>query len=284
MKKMNGKVVVITGASRGLGASTARLFAAEGASVVISARSSLLVEKMSEDLNSSGLSTSAFVCDVSDLRQVEALAQFTLEKYGHFDIWVNNAGISGPYGPTLDLSADQFLGVIQTNILGVYHGSLTAMRHFLSQKRGKLINILGRGDDEPVPMQNSYGSSKAWIRNFTIALAKEYKKSHVGVLAFNPGLMDTGFLRNVETFKGQEEPLKVMPFLIKTFASSPDRAALKILWLASEATDGKTGLYVRNTSRLGMIFGVFKLLVPRSKEPVELTITTIPTSFVPLEK
>jgi hypothetical protein len=74
-----------------------------------------------------------------------------------------------------------------------------------------------------------------------------------------------------------------MPFLIKTFAISPDRAARKVLKLASEATDGKTGLYKRNMSRLGMITGLFKMLLFRSKEPVELKINTIPSSYQPLE-
>jgi glucose 1-dehydrogenase len=205
MGNLTGKVAVITGASKGLGASTARLLATAGANVVISARSTLVVEKIAADLNSSGFSASAFACDVSELRRVEALARYTLQKFGDIHIWVNNAGISGPYGPTFDLSVEQFMAVVQTNILGVYHGSLIAMRHFLTQDQGKMINILGRGDDEPVPMQNAYASSKTWIRSFTLALAKEYKNTHVGVFAFNPGLMDTDFLRNVETFKGQEE-------------------------------------------------------------------------------
>jgi hypothetical protein len=95
--------------------------------------------------------------------------------------------------------------------------------------------------------------------------------------------MDTDFLRIVETFEGLQDQLKVMPFLIKTFASPPTRAAQKALWLASNATDGKTGLYVRNISRLGMLLGLVKKFLTRSREPIELKIIAIPSAFESLE-
>ena len=141
-------------------------------------------------------------------QQVEALAHFAINTYGHFDVWVNNAGVAGPYGATFDLSPEQFLSVLRTNMFGVYHGSRMAMRHFLPRKSGKLINILGAGSKKPAPNQNAYGSTKAWIRVFTLALAAETKHSGVGVFALQPGLMDTDLLTELVTFQEHEKRLR----------------------------------------------------------------------------
>ena len=217
MNTLKGKVAVVTGASRGFGQAVAILFAHEGASVVLSARSQKDIEGIAAELRSQGHTAVAFACDVSDPAQLEALAHFALQTYGHFDIWVNNAGAAGPYGATFDLAPEKFLGVMGTNMAGVYHGSRLAMRHFLPRKYGKLINILGAGSRKPVPNQNAYTSTKAWIRVFTLALAKEYKDSGVGVFALQPGLMDTDLLTDVVTFEEHAERLRnVMPMVIRS--------------------------------------------------------------------
>jgi NAD(P)-dependent dehydrogenase (short-subunit alcohol dehydrogenase family) len=287
MNTLSGKVAVITGTSRGLGQAMAQLFAREGARVVLSARSTSVIEQNAAGLRADGLEAIAFACDVSDPRQVEGLARFAIQKYGGFDIWVNNAGIAGPYGATLNLSPDQFLGVLRTNIFGVYYGSLIAMRHFLSRKSGKLINILGAGSKGPVANQNAYGSAKAWVRVFTLALAKEYKHSGVGVYALQPGLMETDLLTEIVTFEPYAKRLRgFMPFLIRAGGKKPELAALKALWLASSATDGKTGLDVRVGSRFAFFVGflreglrgLFRLPVRK----VEMNVKLIPSAFEPL--
>ena len=259
MNTLYGKVAVVTGASRGLGKAIATLFAQAGAKVVLAARSQMDIEQNAAELNADGHEALAFACDVSDPQQVEALARFAINTYGHFDVWVNNAGVAGPYGATFDLPPEQFLSVLRTNMFGVYHGSRMAMRHFLPRKSGKLINILGAGSKKPAPNQNAYGSTKAWIRVFTLALAAETKKSGVGVFALQPGLMDTDLLTEVVTFKEHEKRLReFMPFLIRAAGKKPEVAARKALWLASSATDGKTGLDVNVGSRLGFLLGFLR--------------------------
>ena len=289
MKTLENKVAVVTGASRGLGLAITQLFAHQGAKVVLSARSKKDIEQLAANLRMEGLEASAFVCDVSDPKQVEALARFAIKTYGHFDVWINNAGAAGPYGATLDLSPDQFLSVLRTNIFGVYHGSTIAMRHFLPRKSGKLINILGAGSQKPAPNQNAYGSTKAWIRVFTLALAKEYKGSGVGVYALQPGLMDTDLLTEIVTFKEHEKRLRgFMPFLVRAAGKKPEVAARKALWLASSATDGRTGLDVSLGSRLSFLLGFLREGLRRlfrlPTRPVEMNVKIIPSAFEPLEK
>ncbi len=158
---------------------------------------------------------------------MQALAGHALEVFGGLDVWVNNAGLTAPYGPTDPPAARAFSQVTQTNILGTYHGSLVAMRHFLEQGHGKLINILGRGERGPQPMQNPYAASKAWIKSFTLALAEEYKDSGVGVYAFSPGMMDTDMLLDVEVVHGYEERLASFETVVQALSQPPEIPARK---------------------------------------------------------
>jgi glucose 1-dehydrogenase len=288
VNELAGKVAVITGASRGLGKAIATLFAQAGAKVVLAARSQKDIEQNAAELNARGHSAVSFACDVSDPQQVEALAHFAISMYGHFDVWVNNAGVAGPYGATFDLAPELFLAVLRTNMFGVYHGSRMAMRHFLPRKSGKLINILGAGSKKPAPNQNAYGSTKAWIRVFTLALAAETKGSGVGVFALQPGLMDTDLLTELVTFKGHEKRLReFMPFLIRAAGKKPEVAARKALWLASSATDRKTGLDVSVGSSLSFLVGFLREGLRRlfrlHTRPVVMNVRTIPSAFEPLE-
>jgi glucose 1-dehydrogenase len=289
MNTLEGKVAIITGASRGLGKAIAQLFAHEGEKVVLSSRTKRDIEQNAENLRTEGLEASAFVCDVSDPKQVEDLARFAIQKFGGFDIWINNAGTAGPYGATLDLSPDQFLSVLRTNMFGSYFGSVTAMRHFLPRKSGKLINMLGAGSKKPVPYQNAYGSTKAWLRIFTLALATEYKGSGVGVYALQPGLMDTNLLTDIITFEKHEKRLRsFMPFLIRAAGKKPEIAARKALWLASSATDGKTGLEISVSLQFSFLFGFLREGLRRlfrfPARPVEMNVNIIPSAFKRLEK
>ena len=287
MNTLNGKVAVVTGASRGLGKAIATLFAQEDAKVVLAARSQKDIEQVATELQTGGHAAVPFTCDVSDPQQVEALAGFAISTYGHFDVWVNNAGVAGPYGATFDLSPEQFLSVLRTNMFGVYHGSRMAMRHFLPRKSGKLINILGAGSKKPAPNQNAYGSTKAWIRVFTLALAAETKGSGVGVFALQPGLMDTVLLTEVVTFKEHQIRLReFMPLLIRAAGKKPEVAARKALWLASSATDGKTGLEVSVGSSLTFLLGFLReglrRLLRLPSRPVAMNVKAIPSAFEPL--
>lgn len=258
MNLLEGKTAVITGSSRGLGLAIARAFAEQGANVVLAARTEGTLKLAVESLQKQGYHAVGFVCDTSRYEEVEALAKSAVSVFGKLDIWVNNAGIGAPYGPTLSISKENFTRVLNTNIFGVYNGSLVAMNYFIAQGSGKLINLLGRGADQPVPLQNAYASSKAWIKSFTLSLAREYKDSGISIMAFNPGLVLTEMLTQVEVVSGYEEKVNPLNTVIRLWANAPEVPAKKILWMASNETNGKTGFVVTLMTPWLLLCGIGK--------------------------
>jgi glucose 1-dehydrogenase len=283
MGSLSNKVAVITGGTRGLGLAIAQAYAREGAAVVIASRSVRSVDQAVHLLKQQGAQVEGMACDVSDKAQVEALADRAESTFGRFDIWVNNAGLGAPYGPSADVPADRFEAVLKTNIWGNYYGSISALQHFVPRGSGKLINLLGRGDSAPVPLQNAYASSKAWLKNFTLALAKEYKASGVGVYAFNPGLVLTDMLSNLEAIDGYETKMNPLRFVTRLWANPPEVPAQKAVWIASAATDGRTGLQVRVLTPRFMIAGLLREAgrrVTGRAEPIEpLQIKVVPSAI-----
>lgn len=283
---MNGltqKTAVITGATRGFGLELARAFGNEGANLVIAARSAGDIDKTIEVLRKEGFPADGVACDVSSLENVEMLANHAVQKFGQFDVWVNNAAISAPYGPSIEIPTEDFSSVLQTNIFSAYYGSLVAMRNFLPRRTGKLINISGRGDRGPQTMQNAYASSKAWLKNFTLALAKEYKNSGVGVYLLNPGMMVTDMTQDIHVIRGYENRIENFGNVLGILAVPPQISAQKAVWLASSATDGKTGLVVRQMNTWNTLIRVLRVfywrLSGRSNGPVEISTTTIPPAI-----
>jgi glucose 1-dehydrogenase len=250
---LDNKVAVITGSSRGIGFAIASALAQQGAAVVITSRSAESVNKAVDTIKSSGGKASGMPSTVCQLDQVYALADHALQVFGQLDIWINNAGISGPYGPMTGMAPEDFYDVIHTNIIGVYNGSRVAMQHFQKQRSGKLVNLVGHGANGPVPYQTAYGASKAWVRNFTMAVAGETKGSGVGVFAFQPGMVHTDLLTHGEVVSGYEDKLKSFPRVIQILAKMPEAAARKMVWVVSPATDGKTGkLYTAQTMGIAL--------------------------------
>jgi NAD(P)-dependent dehydrogenase (short-subunit alcohol dehydrogenase family) len=128
-------------------------------------------------------------------------------------------------------------------------------------------------------MQNAYASSKAWVRNFTLALAKENKTSGVGVYLFNPGLVDTDMMRHLHFVKGFENNVNTFRTIARLWSNSPEVPAKKAVWLASSATDGRTGLEVNLIGPRSLIAGVvreaLRLLLGRSDPLSDIKVSTV---------
>jgi glucose 1-dehydrogenase len=280
MNRLNGKVAVITGGTRGIGLALAKAFRDEGAAVMICGRSKDSVDSAVDQLKTKGNNIRGMVVDVTDLDQVDALAGQTIQAFGRLDIWVNNAGYAGPYGPTLDVHPQAFYQVVQVNTIGVYNGSRVAMSHFVNQRQGKLINLLGHGAKGPLPFQNAYGSSKAWVRNFTKALAEETSGSGVGVFSYSPGMVLTDMLTDVDVIQGSEQRLKNFATILRMWANPPEAITEKAIWLASSATDGKTGIEVFLLSKSMLLVGALReglrSLLKRPAPAIEVKTRVIP--------
>ena len=280
MGTLDGKIAVITGSTRGIGLAIAEAYAREGAAVVISSRTQAAVDATVQRLQEAGYRAAGLACDVSQPEQVSALAALAVQTFGKVDIWFNNAGLETAYGPTMSYSAQDFTKVVQTNILGVYHGSRTALQLFLPQRSGKLINMVGKGYKGPAPYQNAYGSSKAWVLSFTKALAQEYADSGVDILNFSPGMVITDMLTQFDVVQGHEHRLKAFPAVLRILGRTPDYPARKAVWAASSATDGKTGLLVNSFSYLVGLQGLFKeltrLIARRPSDLPEIHMRSVP--------
>lgn len=286
---LKNKVAVITGGSRGLGLGIARAYAREGAKIVIASRTQLSIDSALEMLKAGGAQAAGLACDVADILQVEALAEYAIRTFGRIDIWVNNAGLSAVYGPTAHIPSKIFMDVVNTNITGTYNGSVVALRKMAAQKSGKIINLLGRGDTGSVPFQNAYSSSKVWVRNFTKALAQEYKDSGIEVLGFNPGLVKTEMLSQLGAVRGFEKQLTPLSFIVAMWGNDVNVPAEKALWLASPATDGRTGLMVTVLTPglilKGLLTVGLRRLLHLPVDLLELNIKTLEAvpAFVPVD-
>lgn len=229
---LTGRVAVVTGSTRGLGYAMVRLLGHHGATVVVASRSDADVTAAVERLRAAGIEASGRRCDTGELADVEALRDAALE-LGNLDIWVNNAGTAGVYGPTASTPVDDFTQVVRTNILGTFHGSRVALPVFFAQGHGDLVNVYGRGDDGNVPQQNAYSSSKRWVRQFTETLRAESRGTGVRVHGLNPGLVVTDMLGRVRAQPGHETRLGALPVVVGLWGQTPDAAARPLLDLVT---------------------------------------------------
>src|SRR5688572_17555851 len=152
------QVVVITGASSGIGLVTAREAARQGARVVLAARSENALSLIVNEMEQAGHDVIYVVADVSKLEDVHRIARASLEKFGGFDTWVNNAGVS-IYGNLADTSLADHRLLFETNYWGVVHGSLVAAEH-LAERGGAIINVGSVLSDRAIPLQGAYCASK----------------------------------------------------------------------------------------------------------------------------
>ena len=268
---LHGRVAVVTGSTRGLGFAMARLLGRHGATVVLASRSDAHVTAAVDRLRREGLQVFGCRCDTGEMADVVALREEAI-RHGTLDIWVNNAGISGVYGPTASTPVDDFERVVRTNILGTFHGSRVALPVFLAQGHGDLVNLYGQGDQGPVAMQNAYASSKRWVRQFTETLRRESRGTGVRVHGMNPGLVTTTLLRQITSQPGFERRLTALQVVVGLWGQTPEVAARPLLGLVTSDAAQFRGL---NTVTL-VTRGVHSVLTGRLRRsqrmPLEISV------------
>jgi NADP-dependent 3-hydroxy acid dehydrogenase YdfG len=183
-----GKIVVITGASSGLGAETARHLVREGAKVVLGARRIDRLEALADEL---GLGDEAVVkTDVTDRTQVEALVDQALKTHGRIDVMLNNAGLM-PHSPLERLKVDEWDRMIDVNIKGVLYGIAAALPHMKEQKSGHIINVSSVAGHKVRPAGVVYSATKHAVRVISEGLRQEVKPYNIRTTILSPGAVAT---------------------------------------------------------------------------------------------
>jgi NAD(P)-dependent dehydrogenase (short-subunit alcohol dehydrogenase family) len=192
--KLKGRFALITGASQGFGAEIARQFVANGASVVLCARSADKLRDQQQALApllAPGSRIVTVVGDVGNVNDVDAIFAKVNSDFPRLDILVNNAGIYGPMGNIENVDWNEWVDAIRINLLGLVYVARAAMPMFRSQRYGKMINISGGGAANPMPGITAYAASKAGVVRFTESLALECKNDNIDVNAIAPGALVT---------------------------------------------------------------------------------------------
>jgi 3-oxoacyl-[acyl-carrier protein] reductase len=189
-KRLTGKVAVVTGASKGIGASIAKHLAAEGASVVVNYSSSKAgADKVVAEITAQGGKAVAVQGDVAKKADIERLFTETKKSYGHVDVLVNNAGIY-EFAPLEQVTEEQFHKQFNINVLGVLLTTQEALKH-LPASGGSIINISSVAGIYPVPTASVYSATKAAVDAITKSLARELGPRQIRVNSINPGMIET---------------------------------------------------------------------------------------------
>ncbi|MBN8780917.1 SDR family oxidoreductase [Thiobacillus sp.] len=240
MSALSNKVAIITGASSGIGYATAKLFAREGANVVVAARRKPELDALVDEITQAGGHAVALAGDVRDETFAEALVKLAIGRFGGLDVAFNNAGTTGEMGATPDVPLSEWEETIRTNLTSAFLGAKYQLPAMLDRNGGSLIfTSTFVGYTVGLPGMAAYAASKAGLIGLTQSLASEFGAKGVRVNALLPGGTDTPMGR---AFANTPEALAFVQSLhaLKRMAS-PDEIAKSALYLASDASSFTTG-------------------------------------------
>ena len=245
LKPISEQVIVITGASSGIGLTTARMAAKAGAKVVLAARSENALKQLADEINSSGGRAIYVVADVGRESDVANIAQQATQAFGGFDTWVNDAGVS-LYGKVEQVPVEDMKRLFETNVWGLVYGSLEALKT-LKTRGGALINVGSTLSDRVVPLQGAYSASKHAVKGFTDALRMELEDENapVSVTLIKPAAIDTPYPHHAKNYM-DAEPKHVPPVY------APETVAKAIIHCAQVPT---RDVYVGSGAKMNAAMG-----------------------------
>jgi short-subunit dehydrogenase len=252
LKKLDEQVMVITGATSGIGLATARMAAEGGASLVLAARDADALDTLAHEMRQRGVEVATVAADVGNPADVARISQVAMERFGRVDTWVNNAGIS-VYGRNEDIALEDMRKVMQTNFWGVVHGSLEAVKLMKNRGGGALVNLGSEVSDRSVPLQGTYSASKHAIKAFTESLRMELDKEDAGIslTVIKPSAIATPFPNHAKSYMEHEPDLAPPNY-------APELVARAIVHAAQVP---ERDLYVGGHSKLTSLAGY---LTPRA--------------------
>jgi len=245
--KLRDRFALITGASQGLGAEIAQHFVANGASVLLCARSAEKLREQAQLLTpklADGARVVTVVADVGEPKDVDTVFATLRAEFPRLDILVNNAGVYGPMGNIEDVDWDQWVDAIRINLLGLVYCCRLAMPMLRAQRHGKIINVSGGGATNPLPAITSYAASKAAVVRFAESLALEAKNDGIDVNSIAPGALNTAMMDELLA-AGPEKVGQAFYDRMKKIADeggTPLEVGAKLcVFLGSEESNGITG-------------------------------------------
>lgn len=229
---LNGKIAVVTGASRGIGKAIAMKFAQLGATVVINYNGSAQkAEEVKQSITADGGRAVIMQCNVADYDACEAFIKEVIDQFGRIDILVNNAGITKD-GLIMRMSEEDFTSVVDVNLKGTFHCIRFASRQMMKQRSGRIINMSSVVGISGNAGQINYAASKAGVIGMTKSAAKELASRGITVNAIAPGYIETD-MTNVLSDKVKEETLKQIP--LGRMGQTEDIAAAAAFLASDEA-------------------------------------------------
>ena len=245
VKRLDGKATLITGGGRGIGQAIARAYAAEGARMVLAARTdSELRETASAIRDEFGVDVVTVIADVVEREQVERAVAQTLDAFGAIDVLVNNAGNPGQIGPLWRLDPDRWANVISVHVLGTFYGCRAAIPVMLEQGGGRIVNMAGVGG----PNDTSYDAAKTAIVNMTENLSQELAGTGVTVNAISPGSIHTRMWEEVRDMALAAGDLAMYQKGVEVTSgggASMERAAQLAVMLGSDECGPLSGRLIR---------------------------------------
>ncbi len=238
---------IITGASQGLGFEIAKQFITEGANVVLCARQAASLTKAVENLQNitpANVKILAKVTDVSNLDQMNELAQFAIAELGRIDVLVANAGVYGTKGPIEEIDWDEWSRAIDINLKGTVLQCRSILPHMKKNRHGKIIILSGGGATKPMPNLSAYAASKAGVVRFAETLAEEVSNFNIDVNSVAPGALNTRLLQEILEAGPEKVGQDFYHASLKQQQSggtSLDVGAKLCVFLASKESDGITG-------------------------------------------
>lgn len=189
---MKGRVVIVTGAGRGIGEAAALRLAEEGAHVVVAARQAAAADKVAAAIRAAGQSADAIGCDVTDFGSVAAGVAGVEDRLGRIDALVNNAGTIEPIGHLADTDPQAWARTVETNLIGAYFMIRAVLPAMLKRGQGTIVNLSSGAAFHPLEGWSAYCSSKAGLAMLTRAVDHEYASRGIRSVGLSPGVVDTG--------------------------------------------------------------------------------------------
>jgi len=267
--KLNDKVIVITGSSRGIGKSIAKACIAEGAKVVISSRNLESVKETCKEFDLKGNCTLGISADVDKKEDLQKLFEHAIEKFKRIDIWINNAGIGGGYMAIDEMSYEDIGQIVNVNLIGLLNSCKLIIPYFIDQGSGIILNMSGRGGKfEASPFQAVYAATKAAIISATKSIATENKKYPISIHAINPGMVETDILKNVKSGLKSDYKPETLKYVSNAFGVPIDIVGKSVVEIISQVPGKKTGKVYSLLGGLRMIRGIVLMIYYRISKKI----------------